>query len=250
MIVQAIKIEKNRVKVIIDDEEIKLEPSVWAKFRLKKDVVLSKNEYDKLIKANKEALINRKALRFLANTKSVWEFKNYLKTLQADQKHIQTLTNEFKAKGYLNDAYYAKSIILKYQNKYGKTRITNILVEKRIHADLIKELLAFFPNNNLDKALIADCQSIEAINYQQAAKKLLRKYLNLGYESQQIKRVINLNLDKSRFNEGKTIKSYYQQALKKYQEKYQDHQLYLKLKKDLYNKGFSLNEIEKILRSE
>lgn len=70
---------------------------------------------------------------------------------------------------------------------------------------------------------------------------------SLGYDLTQISIYIDKYLDTSKFKESETIEKYYKMALKKYQHKYAGYELQTKIKKYLYDQGYSFELIDKIL---
>jgi|LSQX01.2.fsa_nt_gb regulatory protein len=251
-LIQINEVKKTRYgyNVIFNEERVNIEDSVWSKFKLRRGQSLEKAFFKQLLKENELAKIRRKSLAFLARRRSVFEFKTYLRKLEANFKLIENLTKEYLEKGYLDDYNYALGLIEKEKSRYGKNKIKTLLIKKGIKAEIIEELLENFTNPNLENHVKAACQNVKTANYNQAYQKVKRSLIYKGYESREIDKLIIKHLTKDAFDSKKSIVKFYEQALKKHQKKFSGKELELRVKKALYNKGFTLKEINEIMRSQ
>ena len=247
MVITEIKRVKNGYHLTIDNEVVHLETSVLVDYKLKKNQVLSLKEFREIIEQNDLAKIKRLAVVYVAKARSVHAFKAYLRGLDAKKEYIEQLTKQFKEKGYLNDLSYATDFVHRYERKYGKKRLKNMLIEKGIHPDVIDKVLKDHTDINLESQVQTACLTVKADNYEKAKIKIMRKMVGLGYKLNQTSIYIDKYLDKTKFNEEAVINQYYKIGLKKYQKKYEGYELQTKIKKYLYDQGFSLDTIDKIL---
>lgn len=245
MLINNIKPTKNGYDIYILDRKINIEKQVFSQYLLKKGQQIDEQFLDKLIAENFPYFVRRKALVYLVRKRSTLEFENYLKTLDAKQKLINSLTKEFTTKGYLDDLLYAEMIVRNNEKRYGKARITMILNEKGINSEIIAEALLKY-NDNLEDLIIKAVDSLKADNLTLARKKLVNSFFKKGYNLTEINQNLDIHLLGISLPEDKTIVKHYQKALAKYNKKYAGYDLYLKIKKHLYDKGFSLESIEKV----
>lgn len=250
MEIKDIKKTKYGYNVYSDGLKTNIEEKVFCKYKLKKGMTIKDNLWQEILKENKPEFIKRKALTYLTRQRSTKEFITYLHKLEASKSLTKQLTEEFTTKGYLDDYLYAQSVIKKEQKRYGKNKIKEILINKGIKNEIITNLLNEHIDNNLENQIIRDCKTIKASNYNEATNKLLRRFIRKGYKLNDIKRYINKHLDKNKFNESEEIKKHYQNALKRYEKKYKDKELNLKIKQNLYSKGFKKELIDKVVRGE
>lgn len=250
MEIKYIKKTKYGYNVYSEDLKINIEESVFFKYKLKKGINIKTEIWQNILKENKLEFIKRKALLYLTRQRSTKEFITYLYKLEASNNTVKNLTEEFTTKGYLDDYLYAQSLIKKEQRRYGKNRIKEILINKGIKNEIITELLLEHVDNNLENQIVAACKTVKASNYNEATNKLLRSFIRKGYKLKEIKIYISKHLDKNKFNENEEIKQHYQRALKRYENKYKDSELNLKIRQNLYRKGFKKELIDEIIRGE
>ena len=167
--------------------------------------------------------------------------------MNAKKEYIEALTKQFKEKGYLNDTSYATDFVHRYEKKYGQKRLRMMLVEKGIHPEIIDKVLKDHTDINLESQIQTACLTVKADNTEKAKVKITRKMASLGYDLTQISIYIDKYLDASKFKESETIEKYYKMALKKYQHKYAGYELQTKIKKYLYDQGYSFELIDKII---
>jgi len=247
MVINEIKRVKNGYHLAIDNETVHIETSVMVDYKLKKNQVLSLKQFREIIEQNELAKIKRQAVVYVAKARSVHTFKEYLRGLNAKKEYIEELTKQFKEKGYLNDTSYATDFVHRYEKKYGQKRLRMMLVEKGIHPEIIDKVLKDHTDINLESQIQTACLTVKADNTEKAKVKITRKMASLGYDLTQISIYIDKYLDASKFKESETIEKYYKMALKKYQHKYAGYELQTKIKKYLYEQGYSFELIDKII---
>lgn len=245
-----IKKTKYGYNVYSNNLKVNIETSVFNKYKLKKGTSLTKGEWDNILKENELETIKRKTLVYLSRRRSTKEFIAYLYQLKPPHGLISSLVEEYTKKGYLDDYLYAEAVIKKEKNRYGKNKIKEILINKGIKDKIIESLLIEHVDEFLEQQIIVACKTVKASNYQEAINKLSRSFLYKGYQLKEIKNFLLIHLDKDKFNEDETIKKHYLEALKKYQKKYSNDELNLKIKVYLHNKGFKKETINKVIRGE
>lgn len=234
--------------VFIDDFKINFEEMIVFKYRFKKGQTLSTKLLEAAKKENELEFIKRKSLVYLGRKRSVLQFKTYLRTLNASEDYINSLAKDYKEKGYLDDYSYAKSVINNLELKYGKRRIYQRLVNDGIYKDIIKDLLTDYKNPYAEQIIASTAKKIKAVNYNKAKQKALRALLAKGFALEEINFYLPKYLKKENYDEKQTIVKDYLKLNQKYQNKLQGAVLVNKLKSLLYQRGYSKEAIEKVLR--
>lgn len=248
MIIKEIKRTKHGYNVTIDQEVIHLELSVVTTYKLKKNMTISLKQFKTMIHENDLQRIKRQAIIYVSKSRSVLEFKTYLRKLEAPKPYIEELTKSFKEKGYLNDEAYALELVRRYEKKYGKKRLHTILVEKGIHEDIIERTLRNHKDINLESQIKSMILTTKADNQAHARTRIKRAMSNRGYTLSEVDEYLDKYLHERDFNERETILKHYDKLYHKLSKKYDGYELNIHIKKALYDKGFSLEVIDKILQ--
>ena len=141
---------------------------------------------------------------------------------------------------YLNEQLFS---IKQIKNKLKNEGISNELIEKYIVSDSNKEyekvykLVNKYLNTIKNKSLNAKKQLI------------LNKVVNLGFNYDDVKMAIdslNIKVD----NENELLKKEYLKIKNKYQRKYESYDLKYRISGYLMNKGFKLEDINKVMEEE
>ncbi len=151
-----------------------------------------------------------------------------------DEKYCNARIN------YLNEQLLS---IKQIKNKLKNEGISNELIEKYIVSDSNKEyekiykLVNKYLNTIKNKSLNAKKQLI------------LNKVVNLGFNYDDVKMVID-DLDIKVDNEYELLKKEYLKIKNKYQRKYEAYDLKYRINGYLLNKGFKLEDINKVMEEE
>ncbi len=250
MIITDIKKTKYGYNIFFDKEKINIEEMVFFKHRLKRGYELSNAFLETLLKENEIEFIKRKSLVYLGGKRSVLEFKTYLRKLNAAESLIENLTSIYKQRGYLNDLDYAKSAVLRLEIRYGKNRIRQELVKKGIHKEIIDEVLNAHTLTNTEAIVKKVCEATKAVNYIKAKEKALRSLISKGFNYEEVEPFIKRYLKKENFNETKSAKLQYEKLKTKYQHQFEGAMLKNKIRQGLYQRGYSKETIDLLLRSE
>lgn len=248
MIINDIKRTKHGYNVTIDQEVVHLELSVVTTYKLKKNMTISLKQFKTMIHENELQRIKRQAIIYVSKSRSVLEFKTYLRKLEAPKPYIEELTKSFKEKGYLNDSMYALELVRRYEKKYGKRRLHTILVEKGIHEDIIERTLRNHKDINLESQIKSMILTTKADNQVHARTRIKRAMSNRGYDLGEVDEYLDKYLHERDFNEQESIHKHYDRLYQKLSKKYDGYELNIHMKKALYDKGFSLEIIDKILQ--
>ncbi len=242
MIISNIKKTKYGYNVYFDEEIVHIELSVFLSHKLKKNQTITLKQFKDIISENETAYIKRKAVVYVSKERSVYEFINYLKGLDAKKELINELVESFKEKGYLDDKEYASSYVSKYENKYGKNKLKLLLKNKGISDEIIEDTLKNHIDKNLEFKVKTLAMRVKKDNYKKTKEAIIRRLVNLGYEIAEINLLIDKYL-KDDFDEEHTIKPHYE-ALKR---KNKDTDFIID---SLLNKGFSYEIVKKIIEED
>jgi len=239
------KISSNKYKLFLDGNEIIIYEDIIIKYNLlyKKDID------DKLMKQieedNYKFSIYDVAIKYIeVRMRCEKEMYTYLKNKDYNLKDIENTINKLKNNNLINDDLFSKSYI------NDKLNLTNSGINK-IKSDLL--------NLDIDESIIDKNISLIEINEHERIKKIIDKELkinskyptfklrnkiinkciNLGYDYEHINSV----LDDTKINSNSDIKKEYDKLYSKYKNKYEDNKLKLFIKNKLYQKGYSIDEI-------
>lgn len=237
-------------KVYLEDNEV-LE--LCEDIILKYDLLLSKeiivSMKDCLLKENNLSLGYYKALRYInLKMRSLGEMKRYLKDYSVDDQNI--IISRLKKEGYLDESKYIAAYIQDKINftNWGYLKILNNLKNMGYREDMIKSHLDLVDS----KVWFERCENYvskkKKANAKYSSNKLKKKIevelTSLGYSYDDIKKVLE-DIDSS--NDINLLKKDYEKAYKILSRKYKDKELLYKIKSNLYNKGYKIEDINKIL---
>lgn len=245
MIISDIKKTKHGYHVYIDQEIIHLEMSVFLDYKLKKNQTITLKQFRNIIKDNEIAYIKRKSVIYVARSRSVRDFKVYLRSLNASKELIEELTTSYKQKGYLNDQLYAQDLVHRYEHKYGKTRLKAMLIDKGIHEQIIDDTLKNHIDKNVEFQVKSLCLTVKKENYQKTKETIQRRLINLGYDIQDINTYINKYLIDN-FDELSTIKPHYERLKRKFNN-YDNPKKHEAITNALLRRGYRYETIKKVL---
>jgi regulatory protein len=111
--------------------------------KLKKDTELDENQIKDLKKLSDEGKLKQRAIEWLmGRPHSTREFRDYLYRKQAEKDLIEAWTEEFTAKGYLNDAEFARWFADGRRRKNKSARaITAELFSKGVSQAIIQNII-------------------------------------------------------------------------------------------------------------
>ena len=140
--------QSKRVKLVFDDDSVlKTQPYLLADFGLYSGMELSEAQYSALLDAAGAASAKARAVRIVAAS-GVSEKELEKRLVQKGEKpaDAREAVGWLKELSLLDDAQTARQIVLSAAQKgYGKSRIRNILYEKKIPQELWDETLAELP---------------------------------------------------------------------------------------------------------
>ena len=244
------KVGTNKYRIYFDNNSLLLYEDVILKYNLlyKKDI-----DSDLLIEideANKKAGIYDTALKYISlRMRSIKEMKEYLIKKKFDNKDIDNTIDKLIYQGLLNDESFAKSYVNdkihltnngidKIKNDLEKLGVEKSYIDKAI-SNIDKELLL----DKLNKIIEKEIKLNSKLPISKMKNKIINRCINLGYKLEDINNILSNYELVSTSN----IKNDYDKLYNKYKNKYDIYKLNNTLKSKLYQKGYSIEEINKII---
>lgn len=249
-IVKYKKIASNKYKIFLENNSIVLYENVILKYKLllKKEI----NE-DELIEINEENFresIYDSALRYISvRIRSKKEVKEYLLKKKYELNDINEAIIKLEKNNLIDDNYFCKCFVKDKINLSccGIDRIKNDLLKYGIEEELIESELNNIDINifieKLGNVISKEIKLNNKLPINKLKNKIINKCLNLGFRLEDINQIINtLNLDSC-----SDINSDYNKLYNKYKDKYDESKLKIYIKSKLYQKGYTIDEINHIL---
>lgn len=213
---------------------------------------LDTNTLKEIKSANLKLECYYKTLKYLKNTKCTSEIKNYLKDYSSNivDYTIKRLTKE----GYLNDNNYIKSYINTKINlsNDGYYKIYYYLKNKDLDETIIKNYLNDIEDNiwldKINKIVNTKLKSNTKYSNNLLISKIKTYLKMLGYQDYLINIALdNINLDTSK--EDENLEKDYLKLFNKYKNKYEKNKLNYILIGKLYQKGYDLDKVKRVVET-
>lgn len=243
------KIGSNKYKIYFDNESLIVYEDVILKYNLlyKKDI-----DNDLLIEINKEnykSSIYDVSIKYISvRMRSKKELEEYLKKKKYDQKDIEETIKRLQSQDLLNDEKFAKSYINDklYLTNYGLIKIKNDLLKLGIEEYIIDVIANNIDlqviNDKLSKIIDKELKINSKLPTNKLNNKIINRCINLGYNYEDILNILN---DKN-IEGNSNIEYDYKKIYEKYKNKYDEYKLNAVIKSKLYQKGYTIDEINNI----
>ena len=250
MKINKIKKEKNgKYKIYIDDECIDIYDNIILNYNLlyKKEIDL-----DTLKEIKKEAVYYEnynKAINYIKKKiRSKKEVISYLNSLNLSKNTIDNIIIDLEKLSYINDKNYCRAYINDniYINKYGINKIKKDLINNNIPIDIINNELELvdkeYLNKKLEKLILKKIKSNKKYSNNYLKNKILSDMMNLGYNTDDIVKILDSNL----IDDNSILNKEYYKLYNKYKNKYNGNELDNIVKSKLIQKGFSIESIQAV----
>lgn len=252
MLVEKIKkVSSNKYEIKFKNKEsLKLSSSTIINNNLlfKKDI--DKVLLKKLEKEDEFYIFYDKVIKMLGSKrKCEYEIRKYLEKNKLSNKNINHIIDILKEKKLIDDVSYVKAYINDKINLSfdGPLKIKRDLlifnIDENIIDDEISKIDDMIILDNLKKIIAKKV----ALNKKDSAyimkKKIINDLVNKGYYKEQIVDILNYyNID-----DNCILKKEFNKLYNKYKNKIDGYELYNYIKNKLYQKGFSLDDINEII---
>lgn len=248
-ILKWIKSKKNTYILEMSNKStITLYDDIVLKYNLLLRKEIKDQELSEIIKANQDLKSYYESLNYLnKKMRSQKEVENFLKKKEYSDEVILKTINRLKKEGYINDELVEESFIhdMLTLTLNGPLKIKAGLEKLGINrTEEISKIPEEIWIERINK-LIAKKESLLKENSITVAKQKLSNYLYLnGYEKELFNPILNnIKMEENLEN----LQKEKDKILKKLASKYQGKELNYRLRMKLYQKGYKMEDIEKII---
>lgn len=246
-----IKLKDGKYKVIIDSEEIIMHEEVILENKLLYKKYIDQHIYNNIIEQTKYYMFYNKALKYcLKKRRSENQTKQYLIKLDLNTKDIEKIIDKLKLTNILNDREYCRAYINDkiYLSKNGINKIRIDLLNEGILPQLIEQELNNIDfsllNNKLERLIKKKIKLNTKYSNYVLKSKILIEMLNLGYDKEEIVKLIDDNLVEN----NNILEKEFNKIYNNLSRKYSGEETYEKLKQKLLYKGFKISDINDLIR--
>lgn len=211
---------------------------------------LDTSDLNEINKSNDYYSVYNDLIKYL--TKKVHSKKEYYKYIEKytlNDSEKKRLTKELEDIKLLDDNHFLKAYISDrfYLSNDGPNKIKRELLEHGIEESAIDDELAKIPYEDLldktNKLITKKLKLAKGSSYM-IRNKIYQDMNILGYDKKTIEECFNNDIDDSS-NMIKDFNKYYNEYTRKETD---DNKLYFKIKQKLYQKGYSLKEIDELIQ--
>lgn len=251
MKIKQIKKQSDKYKIVLENNEI---ITTYDEVILKNNILYKKDLDDKIIneikKENEYYEMLNKTIKYIkTKLRSEKEIIDYMNKQKIEETNQQKIIKKLKEQKLINDKLYIQAYIhdkITFSNdgpnKIKKELIKNKLEENDIEEELIK-INKEKIKEKLEKLITKKISINTKYSNSMLKQKLLNHFINLGYDKNDILYILENNITSN----NEIIKKEYTKIYNKLKNKYEGKELIFKIKQKLYQKGFEIEEINKIL---
>lgn len=252
MKIEKIKKTGKKYKILLSDgSEIKTYDDVILNYGLLYHKTIDSDLLNKINNDNNYYEIYYKTVNYITKRlRSEKEINEYIDKNKVTNKDKEKLVKKLKENNLINDLNFAKAYIADKINlsNIGLDKIRNDLLMHNISVEIIDSELAKVDNNlikeKLKKLIAKKIKNSKYTGYK-LKFKIVNELINLGYDKDDILEIYdNISVDNT-----ENIKKEYDKLYKKLSNKYQNKDLERMIKSKLYNRGFSIEEINKFIEN-
>jgi len=251
MKIKTIRKKNNKYIIILEDNTT---ITTYDDIIIKNNILYKKEITEELKntieKENQYYEIYNNILKYIkTKLRSETEIREYIRKNEIDKKIEEDIIKKLKTSKLINDNIYVHAYIhdkitftndgpLKIKKDLLKNKIDETLIEEELEKLNKKELL-----EKLKKLILKKMNTNTKYSNNMLKQKLINYFMNLGYEKSDIVDIIENN----QTHNNEIIKKEYNKLYNKLKNKYQDETLKRNIKQKLYQKGFDIEEINKIV---
>lgn len=246
-----VKMKDNKYKIYIESDSI----ITYDNVILENDLLYKKNIdnilYNKILNDTNYYNIYNKVVKYILKRKrSEKEINIYLNKYDISIDEKNKIIKKLKDIKLINDIEYCRSYINDklYLSKEGINKIKEALLKENIPIEIIEEEL-----KNIDKALFKDrlerlvikkINSNKKFSNSYLKQKILNEMTNLGYNKEDIINILENNI----ISDNDILTKEFDKVYNKLKIKCNSFELKNKVKQKLIQKGFFVDDINKLLQ--
>lgn len=194
-----------------------------------------------------------KVVKYLSvRMRSTYEIHKYLKKYQVLKEEEDKLIRELQGKGLLNDALFAKAYASDkmHLSNFGPDKIRSDLKALHIDESFIEDALGELEQSDieetLDKIIQKKWNTNRRYSEYQWKEKVLLELVQKGYP----RSMVQEHLEHFSCDDYAMIEKEYERQKKKLGKKYQGKDLIYQIKGKLYQKGYTSEDINRVLEED
>lgn len=246
------KLKDNRYKLTMDNGEcVILFDDIIIEYNLLISKVIDEEILKEIIKANDKKEAYYVAVKMLSNKmRTRKEITKQLKKHDYDDKTIEEVIKRLYQERYLSDSRYINAYINDQLNltDKGPIKITKELVALGFREEIIRDYLSKLGDEiwevKINKIIEKKMKLTTNLSAYSLRHKIIVDLINKGHYKDLIMNLI----DNYEFKENEeTLKKEFNKIKNKLEAKYEGHELRFFLRAKLLNKGFTSEDIERLL---
>lgn len=246
------KLNSGKYKIELEDKnKIITYDDVILKHNLLFNKEIDSNKLNELNIDTKYYDIYNKCLKHISTKlRSEKEIEIYLDKFAIELEDKNKIINDLKKIGFINDLNFTKAYISDriYLSNDGPEKIKKNLLEHNISFDVIEEEISKIDEQIIKEKLSKLISKKVKNNHKDSnyimRKKIYNDMINLGYSQNMFNECYELLEN----NDDSNLIHEFDKLYKKLSVKHTDEELYLKIKQKLYQKGYSLSDIDNLIQ--
>lgn len=245
------KMNSGKYKIILEDSsEITTYDEVILKHNLLYNKNIDKSDLDVLNGDTSYYDIYYKCVKYISKKlRSEKEIAKYLEKMNIDIKLKDCVIKELRKVGLINDKNFASSYVSDrfYLSSDGPNKIKKDLVEYGISDELIEDAMGGVELELVKEKVTKIINKKIKVNHKYSSfmlqKKITNDLLNLGYSID----MINTCYSSLSVDDSANLEQEFEKCYRKLSNRLAGDTLFLKIKQKLYQKGYSLADIDKLI---
>ena len=250
MKINSIKKSRGSKYLIHGDKDILLYDDIIIKNNILFKKELTNEEIEKYLKENYKYEILDKIIKYIKRRlRSCYEIDKEIEKYELNDDEKKFIKDKLKVMSLYNDKLFLESYVHEkfMLSNDGPLKIKNDLLLHNIKEDEIDCYISEISNeeilDKLTKIILKKIRLNHKYSKGEFTKKTVMDLSHLGYDGNMVYDIINNNYNAS--DDDKLIKEY-NKIYNKYKNKYDSNKLELTIKQKLYQKGFKVEDINKI----
>lgn len=246
------KLKNGKYKIELDDDcKITTYDDVILKHNLLFNKEINADELNELIKDNEYYDIYNKCIKYISKKlRSEKEIKEYLNKFEIERNTQNKIIRNLKNINMINDKNFTKAYISDhiYLSNDGLDKIKSDLISHNIDITLIDEEISKIDKSiikeKLAKLIVKKIKSNHKNSNYMMRQKIYHDMVNLGYSSE----MFNECYDLLEVDDNDNLNKEFDNLYKKLSIKESNDNLYFKIRQKLYQKGYHLSDIDKLIQ--